>query len=68
MTMILDGEPGFGDPPEVWNLWITNLKVLRKRYEASPAHVRFLDEALEEARRDLAYVEKEGTYKTVRLT
>lgn len=68
MTMILDGGPTYSDPPEVWEQWIFHLKVLRKRYEASPAHVRFLDEALDEARIDLEYIEKEGTYKYNRLT
>lgn len=68
MTMILDGEPGFGDPDEVWEQWVFHLKTLRKRFEASPAHVRFLDEALDDARIDMEYIAKEGTNKYVRLT
>ena len=68
MTMILDGEPGLEDPDEVWEQWVFHLKTLRKRYEASPAQVRFLDTALDDARIDMEYIAKEGTNKYVRLT
>jgi len=65
--MILDGGPSYHDPPEVHREWIRHLTKLRRQYAGDPSNARLIDDALEDARTDLAFVEREGTYKVHRF-